>query len=79
MAKQVVRIETVADLVKALCLGYNLEASILYRWTDQLLFILYSSLQGVPIAVESQGNDQLEANSQAYYAIDGVQGLVPQQ
>ena len=79
LAKQVAVIETVADLAKALRLGCDLKASVLHGWTDQLLFILHSSWRGVPIAVERRGSDRPGADSQAYYAVDGVRGLVPRQ
>ena len=72
LAKQAARIKTVVDLAKALRLGCNLEASVLHGWTDQLLFILHFSLRRVSIAVENRGSDRPGADSQAYYAVDGV-------
>ena len=71
-------IEIVVDLAKAFCLGYNLEMSVLYGWTDQLFFILHFLLQEILITMESQRSDQPGADSQAYYVIDGIWGFVPQ-
>lgn len=76
LAKRAASIETMADLAKVFRPGCDLKASVLRGWTDQLLFILHSSLRGVPMAVESQRSDGPRADSGAHYALEGLRGLV---